>query len=247
MSRPPSALDSGNLHFDVVGAEGPKRYFGALSRASLGHAYLLQRAGRRGKEDVRAASRAVAALPGPQRRRARIRRHLFFVRPIRRRGERSSSRLSRAYRTVENRRRRRGGGILRNRGDEFARHRATAFDAIVRRRHARAAPRRREFCEQRSSQRAAEVLGGAAARRAAAADDPRAGTPHRDDSVAPARAALRVAFEGRRSARVARARRGRRPSRTRRVARRRQRHPRAGDARGRGRIIARAGGTLVLR
>ena len=29
------------LHFDVVGAEGPKRYFGALSRESLAHAYLF--------------------------------------------------------------------------------------------------------------------------------------------------------------------------------------------------------------
>jgi DNA polymerase-3 subunit delta' len=29
------------LRFDVVGAEGPKRYFGALSRESLAHAYLF--------------------------------------------------------------------------------------------------------------------------------------------------------------------------------------------------------------
>ena len=29
------------LQFDVVGAEGPKRYFGALSRESLAHAYLF--------------------------------------------------------------------------------------------------------------------------------------------------------------------------------------------------------------
>ena len=50
MSRPPSAPDSGNLHFDVVGAEGPKRYFGALSRASLGHAYLFSGAAGVGKK-----------------------------------------------------------------------------------------------------------------------------------------------------------------------------------------------------
>jgi DNA polymerase-3 subunit delta' len=30
-----------DLHFDVVGAEGPKRYFGALTRDSLAHAYLF--------------------------------------------------------------------------------------------------------------------------------------------------------------------------------------------------------------
>ena len=41
MSRPPAALNSANLHFDVAGAEGPKRYFGALSGESLAHAYLF--------------------------------------------------------------------------------------------------------------------------------------------------------------------------------------------------------------
>jgi DNA polymerase-3 subunit delta' len=29
------------LHFDVTGAEGPKRYFARLTRASIAHAYLF--------------------------------------------------------------------------------------------------------------------------------------------------------------------------------------------------------------
>lgn len=41
MSRPESSPDSSTLRFDVVGAEGPKRYFNALSRDSLAHAYLF--------------------------------------------------------------------------------------------------------------------------------------------------------------------------------------------------------------
>ncbi|MFY9720551.1 MAG: hypothetical protein WAK16_13010, partial [Candidatus Cybelea sp.] len=30
-----------DLHFDVVGADGPKHYFNALTRETLSHAYLF--------------------------------------------------------------------------------------------------------------------------------------------------------------------------------------------------------------
>ncbi|MBV8372207.1 MAG: AAA family ATPase, partial [Candidatus Eremiobacteraeota bacterium] len=39
MARAANALSA--LRFDVVGAEGPKRYFGGLTRASLAHAYVF--------------------------------------------------------------------------------------------------------------------------------------------------------------------------------------------------------------
>ena len=144
------------LHFDVVGAEGPKRYFDGLTRETLAHAYLFSGPAGVGKKVLRAPARAVAALPRAQRPRSRLRRRLLVVRALSR--QRAPSRLLRTRRHAQNWSSRCAARLLPRRRTLDPGSRPSAFASVVQRRDARLASRRCGLRDARGGQRAAQVL-----------------------------------------------------------------------------------------
>ena len=70
------------LHFDVVGAQGAKRYFASLTRETLAHAYLFSGPAGVGKKTFARRLAQSLLCTAPKERRPRLRRNLLVVRAL---------------------------------------------------------------------------------------------------------------------------------------------------------------------